>query len=336
VQTTAKGPRIPAKIFCVSDMTTSATTLTEADVRRMLDPRALIEAIENAFRNRYDSLTIPPRTRLELADSMFLTMSCYDASANALGTKLISVRKNPAPGEERVHATYLLLEAQTAHPRRIIGANYLTAARTAATSAVATKFLARSECSTLGIFGTGRLARAHLEFLPLVRKFDRVLICGRDVTRSQAFVRQCSPQTNIQLKAADARTCAAESDVICTCTTSDTPLFDGSLLAPGTHLNLTGTFQPHAREVDNIAVRRSRVFVDTREGAMSEAGDVIVPIHRGEITPAHIIGDLHELLSRPGTGRVTSADITIFKSVGCAVEDLVAAELLLSSELNVY
>lgn len=310
----------------------SPTSLTEADVRRLLDPAKLLVAIEAAFRGRYPSIAIPPRLDIPLADGIFLAMSCYDRSGHTLGIKLVKVRDHPTPNEGGIHATYLLLDSDTAQPSLTVAANYLTDIRTAATSAVATKFLARENPSTLGIFGTGRLARTHLHLLPFIRNFQRVLVCGRDAARSASFVEQHAaalPQGFVT--AADARTCAAESDVLCTCTASPAPLFDGRLLRPGTHLNLTGAFQPHRREVDTHTIQRARVVVDTYAEAPS-AGDLSIPMQEGAIARDHIVCDLHELVSGKKQGRRNPDDITVFKSVGCALEDLVAAELLLSAQ----
>ncbi len=224
----------------------------------------------------------------------------------------------------------MLLDPDTAEPRLIIAANHLTALRTAATSAVATNLLARSDVATLGIFGTGRLARAHLVALPLVRKFERVLVCGQTPASSEEFVEQiASEMTGLTLAVADARTCAAESDVLCTCTTSPSPLFDGRDLRPGTHLNLVGAYQPHTREADTETIRHSRVIVDTYPGAKTEMGALLIPLQEGAIEADHIASDLHELVSGKRQGRRTREEITVFNSVGCALEDLAAAELLL-------
>jgi len=328
----------------------SSLYLTEADVRRLLDPRALCAAIESAFRDRYPSLSLPPRTHVELAHGIFLVMSCYDGTTDTLGMKLILFRDrnfrdqdaHPAAGQPRnapdddplragrVQATYLLLDPETAQPRLTIAANYLTDLRTAATSAVATKFLARPEASTLGIFGTGRLARAHLAVLPLARNFQRVLICGRNPSRSAEFVRQVSPEfPGVTITAADARICAGQSDVLCTCTSHTAPLFDGRDLRPGTHLNLVGAFRPETREVDTSTIQRARVVVDTYGSALSEVGELLIPRQEGAITREHVAADLHELVSGKKQGRRSPEEITVFKSVGCALEDLVAAELLL-------
>jgi ornithine cyclodeaminase/alanine dehydrogenase-like protein (mu-crystallin family) len=324
------------------------THLTEADVRRLLDPVELCLALESAFRDRYPSISLPPRTHAELAHGIFLAMSCYDGAANTLGMKLVLVRDkdvrdinvrdqvehaeiNPPLTEGRIQATYLLLDPNTAQPRLTIAANYLTDLRTAATSAVATKFLARPDVSTLGIFGTGRLALAHLTVLPLARKFQRVLICGRNSVRSAEFVQKVSQQfPDLTITAADARTCAAQSDVLCTCTSNSAPLFDGRDLRPGTHLNLVGAFRPETREVDTHTIAHSRVVVDTYLAAL-EVGELVIPLQEGAIARDHVAADLHELISGKKQGRRSPQEITIFKSVGCALEDLVAAELLLAA-----
>jgi ornithine cyclodeaminase/alanine dehydrogenase-like protein (mu-crystallin family) len=323
--------------------------LTEADVRRLLHPAELCAALEAAFRDRYPSISLPPRTHVELSHGIFLAMSCYDGAAGTLGMKLVLVRDkdqvrdqdqvrdrdasaaddNAVLAEGRIQATYLLLDPETAQPRLTIAANYLTDLRTAATSAVATKFLARLDASTLGIFGTGRLALAHLAVLPLARNFDRVLVCGRNSARSAAFVEKVSAQLpDLTITAVDARTCAAQSDVICTCTSNSAPLFDGHDLRPGTHLNLVGAFRPQTREVDTHTIERSRIVVDTYATA-AEVGELSIPLQEGAIARDHVVADLHELISGKKQGRRSPEDITVFKSVGCALEDLVAAELLL-------
>ncbi len=164
--------------------------LTEEDVRQKLDPVRLIAALESAFRDRYPSTEIPLRTHINLDSGIFLLMPCYDRARDALGMKLVTVHETPAHPEERLQATYILFDSQTASPKLIVPANYLTDLRTAATSAVATKSLARETAATLGIFGTGRQARAHLRVLPLVRNFQRVLVCGRTRHRNRCGQRR--------------------------------------------------------------------------------------------------------------------------------------------------
>jgi alanine dehydrogenase len=304
--------------------------LTESDVRR-LDPPRVIAAIEDAFRDRYSSTAIPIRTQIVVAGGVLLMMPCYDRFRPAFGMKILKVQSDPDCRENRVQATYLLLDPETGTPTATISANYLTDLRTAATSAVATKWLARDDVQTLGIFGTGSEARSHLRILPMVRNFERALICGRTMDRSREFIEATAGELAIPVESADPQTCAAESDVICTCTNSPTPLFDGHLIRPGTHLNVIGAFQPDTREVDSITVQRAQVVVEVRDAVLAEAGELIIPIREGIISAEHICADLHELLSTKKIVRRTSSDITLFKSVGCALEDLVTAELLIAS-----
>lgn len=303
-------------------------SLTEDDVRDRLQPTRVIAAIEAAFRHRYLSTVVPVRSQMNLATGVFLVMQCYDNAGPALGMKLAMVQNQPETPESRVQATYILLDPRTGQTLLAVAAKYLTDLRTAATSAVATKILAREDARILGVFGTGRQARAHIQVMQFVRRFEQILVCGREPAASRDFAQRMSSEIGLPVAGSDARTCAAESDVICACTTSQTPLFDGRILRPGTHLNLVGAFQPHAREVDSETVRRSRVFVETYEGVLAEAGDLLIPLQEGSIQRDHVVGDLHELLSGKKQGRVNDQTITLFKSVGYALEDLATAELL--------
>ena len=300
--------------------------LSEAEVHEHLDPVGLISDLESAFRDRFPDFLIPTRLHFDLADGVFLVMPCCDRSGKALGMKLVKVQSDAQCSDDRVHATFLLLDPRTGSPRLQMPATYLTQVRTAATSILATKLLAREDVTTLGMFGAGRQARAHLRLLRKVRNFTRVLVCALDPVRTRAFAGQMSNEVDLPVEPCDADTCAASADVLCTCTTSSTPLFDGNLLRPGTHLNLVGTFQPHAREVDSVTVKRSAIAVDTYDGALAEAGDLLIPINEGVISRDHIRWDLHELTKNTPSARTHRDQITLFKSVGTAFEDLVAAE----------
>jgi ornithine cyclodeaminase/alanine dehydrogenase-like protein (mu-crystallin family) len=303
---------------------------SEEQVAQLLAPPKVIAALEDSFRRDYrKTVWMPPRTHLEIPSlGVLLIMPCHDREQGRMGIKLVLVRNHSTASGETVRATYFLLDPETAAVQAVVAANRLTEVRTAAASALATKYLARPDSATLGVFGTGRQARAHIQVLPAVRAFRRVLVCGSTPERSQAFVRQWPAQQNITLEPADAHHCLAEADVVCTCTTSRVPLFDGRRLRPGTHLNLVGAFQPQAREVDDEAIRRARVVVDTYEGALAEAGDLLQPLERGVIRREHIAADLHELVSGKKPGRRSAQEITLFKSVGFAFEDLVAAALV--------
>jgi alanine dehydrogenase len=312
----------------------SLRTITEEEVKARLDPGRVISAIEEAFRTRYPQTLLPVRTQMNLAHGVFLVMPSYDRVGHILGMKLVTVLNASAALDEKLHATYLLLDPDTGQPQCTIAARYLTELRTAATSAIATKYLARQDARVLGIFGSGRQARIHLQVLSRVRKFDHYLISGLDVERTREFAQEMAKEIGAPVESVYSRACAAESDVLCTCTTSTSPLFDGNLLRSGTHLNLVGAFRPDTREVDDATVQRARIIVDTYEGAMAEAGDLLIPLKNHLITRSHILSDLHELVSGKRRVRSNPDEITLFKSVGCALEDLVAAEMLAQSQLT--
>jgi alanine dehydrogenase len=293
---------------------------SEDQIRSALKVDYVIPLIHAAFARGFNTVTMPVRTVLNMDDTILLIMPCYDSALHAAGVKLVSVSSKAG-----VQAAYELLDSQTGITRVRMEANYLTDVRTAATSAVATDLLARTEVETLGIFGSGRQAVAHLAALPRVRNFKRFLVCGSGRSDIAAFCGKMKNELGVHLEPANAETVARESDVICTCTTSPMPLFDGNWLRPGAHLNLVGAFQPETREVDDITVKRARVVVDTYDGALQEAGDLLIPIKNGTIDRAHIVADLHEIAAKKKTVRLHRDDITLFKSVGCALEDLTVA-----------
>ncbi len=299
--------------------------LSEQQVRQLADADEVIHAIRVAFARDFSTtLRMPVRTSLPLADGgVLLLMPAWDSAMGYAGVKLVTVTR--AGG---VNAAYELLDANSGRTLARMEANWLTDLRTAATSAVATDLLAPHDARTLGIFGSGRQASAHLAVMPRVRNFRRFLVCGSGRADLSAFCARMKQDHGIDVEPTDAASLVREADVICTCTTSPSPLFDGRLLRPGTHLNLVGAFQPENRESDDETARRSRIVVDTYDGALAEAGDVLIPLQNGSISSERIIGDLHEIASGKKRGRTNAAEITLFKSVGCALEDLVTAKLI--------
>lgn len=296
---------------------------SEEQVRNAINADDVIRAIRQAFVRGFATIHMPVRNVLEMDGATLLVMPCYDSALHAAGVKLVSVSAKAG-----VHAVYELLDPQTGITLVRMEANYLTDLRTAATSAVATDLLARKDVETLGIFGCGRQATAHFAVLPRVRSFRRFLVCGSNRSDVTAFCGNMKKEFDLNIEPTNAETIARESDVICTCTTAREPLFDGNWLRPGTHLNLVGAFQPETREVDDTTVKRAHVVVDTYEGALQEAGDLLIPIKNKVIDRSHILADLHEIASGKKKGRTSPDAVTVFKSVGCALEDLVTAELI--------
>jgi ornithine cyclodeaminase/alanine dehydrogenase-like protein (mu-crystallin family) len=300
-------------------------SFSEQQVRELADVDAVISSIRSAFARDFSAtLRMPVRTSLALADgAVLLLMPCYDSALDAAGVKTVAVSR-----EAGVNASYQLLDPNTGMILASMEANYLTDLRTAATSAVATDLLARADAETLGVFGSGRQARAHMAVLHRVRRFRRFLVCGSGRSQLQQFCARMENDHGIRVEPVNAETCVRQSDVICTCTTASVPLFDGRWLQSGTHLNLVGAFQPETREVDDETIKRSRVVADTVEGVLAEAGDLLIPLGRNAIGREHILADLHQVASGKKQPRTSREDITLFKSVGCALEDLVTARLV--------
>jgi len=303
--------------------------LKDREVAERLDIPKLAAALEQAFQSERHSFTMPPRMFLTQDAHTLLIMPCY--GHGLLGLKVVTMATEPGRGAHIVKTNYTLYDAESGDVTLLAEADSLTDLRTGATSVVATRLLARPDAKVLGIFGTGRQARVHITAMFHAREFERVLICGSSPERTRAFVDSFSATLHCPIQAADANTCAAKADVICTCTTSTSPLFDGRVLRPGTHLNLVGAFRSDTREVDDETARRSRIVVDTYEGCLQEAGDILIPQSNGTIGAEHILADLHEALAGSRQVRRGPQDITLFKSVGCALEDLVAARLLQTS-----
>jgi len=262
-------------------------------------------------------------------------------ASGALGVKLVTqFDGNPSRGLDRVQGIYIYLEAETGRLLALMDGRVITEIRTAAVSALATTVLANREVHarpagragavlewnrmTLGIFGTGVQARAHLAAMRSLFRIREALVCGSSLSATQSFAETHS------CRAASAEECA-HADLICTCTTSRTPVFDGTWLRSGAHINAVGNSRPDGLELDSATVLRARVAVDTREGALAEAGDLLQPIARGEITENHILADLPELVRGEAMVRRGAADITLFKSVGFALGDLALARLAYSA-----
>jgi ornithine cyclodeaminase/alanine dehydrogenase-like protein (mu-crystallin family) len=300
--------------------------LTDQQVQSLLPLSQLIQAIGQAFREEYGEYQAPVRSKFEDGNRVTLVMPCQVAGAIGIKTILLARSPGRGPGTYCSSYTFHSLDGLVS---AFFEANVMTELRTAATSAVATGALAPPSVHTLGIFGTGSIAKAHVAALLLVRTFAQVLVCGSSMGKGREFAQRMQQRHGIPMFAVNAETCAVESSVICTCTTSPDPLFAGNLIRPGTHINAVGAFTPQNRELDSEAIARSRVVVDTYGGALAEAGDLLKPLAEGRIDREHIVADLHAALKDPAAIRRSATEITLFKSVGCALEDMVAARLLL-------
>lgn len=290
-------------------------------LRSVLSDTTAIEALETAFRRDDPSLVAPLRSSLATPAGTLVLMPA--AGDVGVGVKLVTLSEfNPQRGLPFLHGTYVLFDRETQRPEAVIDGTELTAIRTAAVSGLATRHLANPDAHRLVLFGAGVQASAHLDAMRAVRPIEQVVVVSRGAQRAKALVERArSMGLDASVGAPDAvRSC----DVVCTCTTSAVSVFDGRDLAPGVHINAVGAYLPDQRELDTQTVRRASVVVETREVALTEAGDLLIPIAEGAIDPTHIRADLAELV-RGAEVRADPNDVTLFESVGMAAEDLVVA-----------
>ncbi len=313
----------------MSDTTTPIQIFDASQVHAALPWQALVQQLTEAFAQ---GAHVPVRHAHALGgpDALLLMPAWSDA---ALGVKLVTVMPgNAARALATVQASYLLFERSTGRMLAMLDGEALTLRRTAAASALAARHLARSDARRLLIVGTGRLAewmaRAHHALRPALTEIG---IWGRNPQTRATLARRLLEAGLPAHACDDLRRGVQEADIVCCATTSTDPVVHGAWLQPGTHLDLVGAFKPDMRETDDTAVTRARVFVDTFAGALTEAGDLVQPMRRGVIGREHILGELAQLVRHQVDGRTSDLDITLFKSVGTALEDLAAAQMVLAS-----
>jgi len=293
--------------------------LDEAAVDRLLRMEEVIPAMERALADFSSGKVVQPvRTMLPVVEyEGFLgLMPAYTGAA--LGTKLVAFYPHNTDVPTH-HATILLFKPETGEPLVSMDGRLITEVRTAAVSAVATEFLARPDASVLAIIGSGVQARSHLEALRLVRDFREVRVWSP--RRAAAFAEEHGVRA-----AAAAEEAVRGADVVVTATTSPTPVLSGEWLSPGVHINAVGAPRPNWRELDDEVLHRSRVYVDSREAALKESGDVIAA---GEI-----VAEVGEVVSGAKPGRRSAEEVTLFKSLGLSVEDVVTAGLVYRRALD--
>lgn len=284
---------------------------------------AAVDALEAAFGR--DLPEAPLRSHVSAGDGDLLLMPAV--GMEGAGVKLVTVNpSNPQQGLPLVQGVYVLFAPGTLEPVAVIDGAALTGIRTAAVSALATRHLAREDAARLVIFGAGTQGSAHLGSMVAVRPVEEVTIVSRTAARAEALAGRAESM-GLRARVGGPES-VEEADIVCTCTTSPTPLFDGRALPDGVHVNAVGSYTPQTREVDDETVRRARIVVETREAALEEAGDLLLPIESRVISAEDILADLTEVV-RGGRVRESDGDVTLFKSVGVAFEDLVVARAAL-------
>lgn len=286
---------------------------------RALPAGAAVDALQTAFSHVLPEA--PARSHVPAGPGELLLMPAVGESG--AGVKLVTVNpENPPAGRPLVQGVYVLFDAATLEPVAILDGAALTAARTSAVSALATRHLARADARVLVLFGAGVQAGSHLDAMVAVHPIEEVVVVSRTRGPAEALAARAAG-AGLRARTGTPQD-VAEGDVVCTCTTSPTPVFDGRLLRPGAHVNAVGAYTPETRELDDETVRRGRIVVETRQAALEEAGDLLIPIEAGVIREEDVVAELSEVVLGAAVRR-SDEDITVFKSVGVAFEDLVVA-----------
>ena len=307
--------------------------LTRKDVETVLTMKDAIAAVEQGFRQlALGNVIMPQRTAIRIPDyhGLHLGMPAYVGGADdggSLALKVVTVYPdNPSKyGLPTTIGTLLLNDPRTGALVAIMDAGFLTAMRTGAVSGVATRYLAREDASSVGVFGAGVQARAQLMAVCEVRPVERAVVCDPVQKAQEEYAAEMSERLSISVEPTDDPRVCAENDIIVTASSSRVPVFDGAWLARGTHINGIGSHSPDARELDTETVRRAKVVPDHAPACLAEAGDLIIPIQEGAVTEDHIHASLGEVVAGLKPGRESAEEITLFKSVGLAVQDAATA-----------
>ena len=312
--------------------------LSGKDLRVVLTMPDCIEAMRKAFIALAEGkVTVPLRTSIDMVEDNggALVMPVYSAAISRVGVKTVLInRDNPAKGLPFIHATVMLFDSATGAPVALMDGEVITAMRTGAVSGLATQLMAREDARVAAIIGTGAQGETQLEGVCSVREIDKAYVFDLDRDRAEKFASRMTERLGIEVVAAKSRKVLAEAEVICTSTSSPSPVFTDLEIAKGTHINGVGSYRPDMAEIPPETLVRAKLVVDQRHGCLAEAGDLLQPIGRGLFTAEHILGELGELLTRRIEGRTSNEDVTVFKSVGIAVQDLLTVDLALALALQ--
>jgi alanine dehydrogenase len=308
---------------------TRLRVLSASDIDRAIDMRGAIEVMSAAFMQlAAGRANVPQRLGLTTDTGLVLAMPGFLPDERALAIKIVTVFPDNSRLElPSIFGLVVVLDALTGAPLALMEGGRVTAVRTGATSGLATNLMARQDARTVALFGAGVQARTQLAGVRAVRNIREVRIVARRTDAAERFARELA---DVTVRVVDDPSEAIRgADIVITATTSSTPLFSGRDLEPGTHINAIGAYAPSMREVDSVAVERSRVVVDTRDGARAEAGDLIIPVREGVISFDHIKAELGEVVNGTIHGRTSEKEITLFKSVGHAAQDVALARCVL-------
>jgi ornithine cyclodeaminase/alanine dehydrogenase len=309
-----------------------ALLLTKQDVMSVLDMGDCIDVVEKAFLElENNTAVLPLRTAISPPDGISLYMPAYLKEMNALACKVVTVYKNnPADFDMPVTIGKVLLQNPlNGEVIAIMDGGYLTAVRTGAASGVATKYLAKNDKNQVaGIFGAGVQAKMQLLAMTIVRDISKAYLYDTSDEAADTFINEMSEKLRIDIVKAGSPDEVLETSIICTATSSPTPIFDGTKVAEGTHINGIGSHTPDARELDAEIIKRSKFIGDSKEACFNEAGDIIIPLKDGVIDENHFHAELGEIVAGKKSARKDDSEITVFKSNGLAIQDAATAKLV--------
>jgi len=302
--------------------------LSGEDLLRALPMERAVRAMRSAFTALSEGRALlPPRMNLPAGKGTLLVMPALLGEGGGAAVKVLTLEpENPARGLPLIHALAVLLDGESGRPLAVLEGGTLTALRTGAAAGLATDLLARPEAEAAALFGAGIQAKTQLMAFCAVRKVREARVFDPRRERAEAFAREMSGELGIPVRAAATPAEALRgAGLVSTATTSGEPVFEPGLVEPGTHINAVGAFTPRTREIPGEIVARARVVVDQREACLAEAGDLLLPMKEGLVSEDHIQAELGEVAGGSKPGRTSREEITLFKSVGVAVQDAAAA-----------
>lgn len=310
--------------------------LPSKEISQAISMREAIDAVKEAFiLVSRKKIVVPPRTHVDFKAhrGTSLIMPAYLPGREKFGVKIINLyEKNPQFGLPHSLALMLVFEAKNGFPLALLEASTLTAIRTGAACGLATDLLARKEAKVAAIFGAGLQGRYQLEAIKTVRPLQKVYVYDPDLEKSRIFAQEMSSKLNLEtIVASTPEEACKEAEIISTATTASSPVFPDSAIKPGTHINAIGSYKPHVREVPSATVARARIFVDQKDAALEEAGDLLIPLKEGKISEESIIAEIGQVASGEKPGRLSDDEITFFKTVGLAAQDIALASLILEA-----
>jgi len=307
-------------------------TFHESDIRQRVPMSLAVTLMKEAFvLLSAGGAIVPARTLVETVnqEGRALFMPSYAPAFQLFGLKMVSVFDGNSQYDlPIIQGKVLVMDSRNGSPVALLDAAYLTALRTGAASGLATDLLAQKEAHVLALFGTGAQAITQVQGVLSVRNIEEVVVFGTSADRADQFCKLMANTLPASIRSATSRKDLKLADIICLATTSPIPVFDRSEIKPGVHINGIGSYKSAHREIPGTVIRDSKLVVDQREAALTEAGDIILPMQEGLISEDHIFAELGEIASGKKPGRIHEEEITVFKSVGNAIQDLAIAHHL--------